>query len=69
MTRRGSCTASIWAWAGASEHLPQASGSELDFYTGKLHGCQYFFRYELPRIDPVLKLLRALYLGKANFLN
>ena len=30
MTRRGgwSCTASIWAWAGASEHLPQARGSD-----------------------------------------
>jgi hypothetical protein len=50
-----------WMWLRmaviAARKLPQASGSELDFYTGKLHGCQYFFRYELVKAGERLSLL------------
>ena len=53
-----------WRWlaqalaaqaAGAS-----ASDSDRDFYAGKLSACRFFFRHELPRIEPVLRLLRSL---------
>lgn len=37
-----------------------ASGSERDFYAGKLSACRYFFRYELPRTGPALNLVRSL---------
>ena len=50
-----------WMWLRmavvAARKLPQASGSELDFYTGKLHACQYFFRYELVKAGERLSLL------------
>ena len=50
-----------WMWlrmaVTAARKLPQASGSELDFYTGKLHACQYFFRYELVKAGERLSLL------------
>ena len=52
-----------WLWLRmavvAARKLPQASGSDVDFYTGKLHACQYFFRYELVRAGERLTLLAA----------
>jgi butyryl-CoA dehydrogenase len=53
-----------WRWlvqalAAEGAHAA-ASGSERDFYAGKLSACRYFFRYELPRIGPALGLVRAL---------
>jgi butyryl-CoA dehydrogenase len=56
-----------WRWldqalaALAALAAPSAAAqADKDFYAGKLAACQYFFRYELPRIAPALALLRAL---------
>ncbi len=53
-----------WRWLDqaltATRALPAASGTDRDFYLGKLAACRYFFRYELPRIAPSLALLRTL---------
>ncbi len=53
-----------WRWLdqalAAARALPVASGTDRDFYLGKLAACRYFFRYELPRIGPTLALLRTL---------
>ncbi len=53
-----------WRWLAqalaASRALRSARGPEQDFYRGKLAACQYFYRYELPRIEPTLRLLRSL---------
>ena len=53
-----------WRWLvqaqSAQSALAGASGAERDFYTGKLSACRYFFRYELPRTGPALRLLRSL---------
>jgi alkylation response protein AidB-like acyl-CoA dehydrogenase len=42
-----------WIWLRqalvAVERLPDAQGSDRDFYQGKLQACAYFFRWELPR--------------------
>jgi butyryl-CoA dehydrogenase len=53
-----------WRWlvqaqAAESAHAA-ASGSERDFYAGKLSACRYFFRYELPRTGPALRVVRSL---------
>jgi butyryl-CoA dehydrogenase len=53
-----------WRWlaqAIASEAaLPSATAGDQDFYRGKLASCRFFFRYELPRIEPTLRLLESL---------
>jgi len=53
-----------WRWLdqalAASRALPAASPADRDFYRGKLAACRYFFRYELPKVGPVLALLRSL---------
>jgi len=53
-----------WRWlvqAQVAERAHEAaSGSERDFYAGKLSACRYFFRYELPRTGPALRLVRSL---------
>ncbi len=53
-----------WRWLAqaltASAAQPAVSAAEQDFYAGKLSACRYFFRYELPRITPALKLLRSM---------
>ena len=37
-----------------------ASEADKDFYAGKLTACQYFFRYELPKIHTQCALLSRL---------
>jgi butyryl-CoA dehydrogenase len=53
-----------WRWlaqALASERALEAgAGADRDFYAGKLAACRFFFRYELPRTGPALRLLRTL---------
>jgi alkylation response protein AidB-like acyl-CoA dehydrogenase len=53
-----------WRWLAqaiaAESALPAATADKQDFYRGKLAACRYFFRYELPRIEPTLRLLRTL---------
>jgi len=53
-----------WRWLvqaqAAESAYASASGSERDFYAGKLSACRYFFRHELPRTGPALRLVRTL---------
>jgi alkylation response protein AidB-like acyl-CoA dehydrogenase len=54
-----------WSWLRqavvADAALPAAcGGADEPFYRGKLQACQYFFRWELPRIGAQLTLLRSL---------
>lgn len=46
-----------WLWL---EQLLVASDREGDFYEGKRQAATYFFRYELPRVDPQFELLNSL---------
>ncbi|MFM0152428.1 acyl-CoA dehydrogenase [Paraburkholderia sediminicola] len=54
-----------WTWLRqaivASAALPDAkSAADSNFYRGKLHACQWFFRWELPRVSLMLATLRGL---------
>ena len=54
-----------WTWLRqalvANAALPRANGAaDQDFYRGKLHACQWFFRCELPRVASMLTPLRTL---------
>ncbi|WP_233835435.1 acyl-CoA dehydrogenase [Paraburkholderia sp. ZP32-5] len=54
-----------WTWLRqaivAQAALPRASSeADQDFYRGKLHACQWFFRCELPRVASMLAPLRTL---------
>ena len=50
-----------WVWLRqavlAQRALAAAQGADADFYQGKLQGCQYFFRYELPKTAAQNELL------------
>ncbi len=50
-----------WLWLKmaviAARALDGASGSERDFYAGKLQACRYFYRYELAKVPERLALL------------
>ncbi|MEM7542895.1 MAG: acyl-CoA dehydrogenase C-terminal domain-containing protein [Pseudomonadota bacterium] len=56
-------TVVAWIWLKqaliAERALGAATGSERDFYQGKLLACQYFFRYELPKVAERCALLDA----------
>jgi butyryl-CoA dehydrogenase len=41
------------------EQLLAAEGKTGDFYDGKRAAGQFFFRYELPKTDPMLDLLAS----------
>ena len=53
-----------WRWLvqalAAEGALHNASESDRDFYAGKICACRFFFLYELPKIEPTLRLLRSL---------
>jgi acyl-CoA dehydrogenase len=53
-----------WIWLEqalvAQAALPQAVGTDGDFYRGKLAAADYFFRWELPKTGPQLDLLASL---------
>jgi butyryl-CoA dehydrogenase len=46
-----------WIWL---EQLLAAEGHEGDFYAGKRQAAAYFFRYELPKTEPMFDLLASL---------
>jgi len=48
----------LWQALAAERALPAASGSELDFYRGKLQACRFFFATELPLIEQAARLVR-----------
>ncbi|UCE30420.1 MAG: acyl-CoA dehydrogenase C-terminal domain-containing protein, partial [Burkholderiales bacterium] len=52
-----------WIWlkqALAAERGVANSPADADFYRGKLQAARFFFRWELPRIEPVLAALERL---------
>jgi alkylation response protein AidB-like acyl-CoA dehydrogenase len=53
-----------WIWLRqalvAVDRLPDAQGSDRDFYQGKLQACAYFFRWELPKTGFQKELLNNL---------
>jgi len=53
-----------WMWLEqaivAANRIETGGTRDRHFYTGKLSACQYFYRYELPKVDPVLELLGKL---------
>ncbi len=50
-----------WIWLRqalvALRALPAAQGGDRDFYRGKLRACQYFYRYEIPKVAERCSLL------------
>ncbi len=54
-----------WIWlsqavTAAMRQAHETDRAALEFLQGKLHTCGYFFRWELPRIGPMLDLLERL---------
>jgi alkylation response protein AidB-like acyl-CoA dehydrogenase len=49
-------TVIAWVWL---EQVLASAGKEGDFYEGKRSAARYFYRYELPKIGPLLDLLAA----------
>lgn len=52
-----------WLWlkqALAAVDKERASAADRHFYAGKLAAMRFFFRYELPRVVPVLELVASL---------
>jgi alkylation response protein AidB-like acyl-CoA dehydrogenase len=57
-------TVVAWIWLEqallAARQLDAAPDSEQDFYRGKLQACRYFFKWELPKVQPQLDLLASI---------
>jgi alkylation response protein AidB-like acyl-CoA dehydrogenase len=49
-----------WIWMEQAIVARRAVQTDADFYAGKLQACQWFFRWELPRVDAQLDLLAAM---------
>jgi butyryl-CoA dehydrogenase len=53
----------VVAWIWLQQALLAASAlddGDHDFYRGKLQACRYFFRWELPKVEPQLELLASI---------
>lgn len=52
-----------WMWlkqaVAAKQGLANGNAADQHFYQGKLAACQFFFRYELPKIDSELDLVAS----------
>jgi butyryl-CoA dehydrogenase len=53
-----------WMWLRQAEvatrRCKTATGSDLDFYRGKIQACRYFFKWELPKIRCQAKILNSI---------
>ena len=49
-----------WIWIEQALVAARAPDRHIDFYRGKMQACQYFIRYELPKVRPMLNLLDSL---------
>jgi alkylation response protein AidB-like acyl-CoA dehydrogenase len=53
-----------WIWLEqallAARQLDTAPEPDQDFYRGKLQACRYFFKWELPKVQPQLDLLASI---------
>jgi acyl-CoA dehydrogenase len=49
-----------WMWLQQALVAVGKSGHDADFYRGKLQACAYFFKWELPKVQPQLDLLESI---------
>jgi alkylation response protein AidB-like acyl-CoA dehydrogenase len=49
-----------WIWVEQALAAATAPNRHDDFYRGKMQACQYFIRWELPKVRPMLNLLESL---------
>ena len=49
-----------WIWIEQALAAAAAPNRHDDFYRGKIHACQYFIRWELPKVRPMLNLLESI---------
>ncbi|WP_151634826.1 acyl-CoA dehydrogenase [Noviherbaspirillum aerium] len=49
-----------WMWLQQAMVATGKSGHDADFYRGKLQACAYFFKWELPKVQPQLDLLESI---------
>ncbi|WP_334190909.1 acyl-CoA dehydrogenase [Noviherbaspirillum sp.] len=49
-----------WMWLQQAMLAVGKSGHDADFYQGKLQACAYFFKWELPKVQPQLDLLESI---------
>ena len=49
-----------WIWIEQALAAAAAPNRHDDFYRGKIQACQYFIRWELPKVRPMLNLLESL---------
>jgi alkylation response protein AidB-like acyl-CoA dehydrogenase len=49
-----------WIWLQQALLSTGKSGHDIDFYQGKLQACAFFFKWELPKVQPQLDLLQSL---------
>ena len=49
-----------WIWIEQALAVAAAPNRHDDFYRGKMQACQYFIRWELPRVRPMLNLLDSI---------
>ncbi len=49
-----------WIWIDQALAAAAAPNRHDDFYRGKMQACQYFIRWELPKVRPMLNLLESI---------
>ncbi|MGE5651816.1 MAG: acyl-CoA dehydrogenase [Bacillota bacterium] len=49
-----------WIWLEQALLAAGKDGHDADFYKGKLQACAYFFKWELPKVQPQLDLLESI---------
>ncbi|MAA59479.1 MAG: acyl-CoA dehydrogenase, partial [Pseudomonadales bacterium] len=49
----------LWLWQASAAMKGLKSGTNAEFYRGKLHACRFFFRWELPKIQHWSNLLQS----------
>ncbi len=53
-------TVVAWVWLQQALLAVGKGGHDADFYQGKLQACAYFFKWELPKVQPQLDLLESI---------
>jgi hypothetical protein len=53
-------TVVAWVWLEQALVAIGKVAHDADFYKGKLQACSFFFKWELPRVQPQLNLLESI---------
>lgn len=53
-------TVVAWIWLEQALRSVGKTGHDTDFYKGKLQACAFFFKWELPKVQPQLDLLESI---------